>query len=72
MSRECWTPGLFSEVGRSLKRKLRFGFLMLSFEVLFLRVVLAGLRDVNFDVAGAALCGPWGAYFVAGTVLCGP
>ena len=45
---------------------------MLSFEVLFLRVVLAGLRDVNFDVAGAALCGPWGAYFVAGTVLCGP
>ena len=54
---------------QSLQRKLHFGILMLSLEVLLLRTPLAGLRDVNLEadfVAGAALWRCWSADVVAG------
>ena len=41
---------IFKVQGKSLERKLRFGILMLSLEVLLLRIALAGLHDVNLDV----------------------
>ena len=49
VTRDFWTCGSFAEIGGSLKRKPRFGILVLSLEVLLLRIALAGLRGVNLD-----------------------
>ena len=41
---------VFSIIGGILEAKLRFGILMLSLEVLLVRITLAGMCDVNLDV----------------------